>query len=1557
MGSSYYIQSSKLFHRVNMGKIVIFICAMIIVATSNTKIRFKRANGIGSDIKHESSGLRSTIHGVEYQLQLLMLIMNRKYNENNYFELATEFDPAEKFDDAVLKYNENGKDTYLCIQAKHKIDDEHKTLTLNNLISTDPRGEFNMQKYFNSYLLMKKNKFFDTSDLKEFAIATNIDFAADIKDVTMNFVREVSLDKNHVLHLSEGKFYKMGPDMKDFLIKNFEGASEQVQLIKILFDHIKNKKKMELRNPILSKYSEALFVNNVLDKTTKTLHSDFVNARNNFAQNNKLEYFHNTFIAHIKNKKITMTSLANQKITWSDTFGKVLGIKDLPNDRIDPKDIDDFCDKLIFAVDQPNESKFDSIIKKELSQKYNQIDTERVYNALHVEMFKWLTDHIGRQITLKSAKETFLDIHRKVLSPMVIKTKLEVKHNFVGREDQLKILNLHVVTDKKETVITGSGGIGKTQLAKKFAAEYIKAHPFSNVFWINAESEHELKRSFEDIAKSKQCQINTDGLNTQQIVNEVYNAFKVEGKADKKDFDTLVVFDNALDPKHLYDTYKPPKDDFKVLITSQYSDWNHYAMVHLEGLTEAEATKLVANELNDLNDSEGVKKLVKKLNKFPLALQQAISYIKKKRNGFLGRSYSIDQFQIEFNSKEKEVLDHEYYRKLQGEPYEKTLFTTWEMAKNLIKNERYGVDALSMLNKMSFMPSEIPSQIYLQFFPNLDDSLQLLKEYSLVEYGTDSVNVHNLVQVTTKAKMDLKAKKDTLLEIMQTIKKENIEDLNTAIEAWNNVLKISNQVTAQEHLQSIEAAMIQASIFHDDSKFNDEYTVLENAHNLAVEKKLPIDDNILLLKMQLAESSETLGFHESAKKLYEQVAKIEDSTLLEDKIVLLSVAKSNDKIKNYERAIELHTQFLKSAPDGLDSWHSQISIANAFKELKEYEKSYEQLKKLRSSMQEAGKNTIGIDVGITDVLQHIDSKETIRELTELIKNIQLTGNKMDVNLVTELNKRLNILKGRERMMEESEDMNPAKCLKRGRRRRRNANRCWFSADDVEGFMKNEKIDYKKFVKFLKTNDNEKMNAQLLDLIKRNYVVDHDYESLIKSVTEYGGFDHLNVNERMNSVTHSEHTIPKWKKTLMRSANSIMIAHGAYGSIVTCSMNISSSPCITSVGGIAWSIANLEKGLIKSQVKLFRGIGAGIGALFDVIDIGIQINTLVDCNKRKDTTNPCTEREIRDSIVSLSIDGISVVAGVTFAVLGMTGVGLIVGLALFAIQIIYNGISAVEEFNRKYQTTREEDLSVFWRTALFIDMAHDVKSLASRTELVENHAKTVWAILQNQTTDIKAFGMGLGYIESEKHTKRCGASIILDKERNDIALSRVVPKSIDRNTEMTCLPVSTLKDFEKNIHGHVPSAKYYCENAMVFSDKRRNGTYILLNLELVDIGIISGSNKLNNIFMIYESQKAKVSLSYTHHRTRRNIFDDVGDFFKSIPNVIKDAVTTEFHISDVNSGKVYEPVGLNVFGGNSVTNRFMILSFPTYVRIYGGINSENVIDFSGIGNIIQILYLY
>ncbi|WP_447933209.1 ankyrin repeat domain-containing protein [Wolbachia endosymbiont of Dactylopius coccus] len=558
------------------------------------------------------------------------------------------------------------------------------------------------------------------------------------------------------------------------------------------------------------------------------------------------------------------------------------------------------------------------------------------------------------------------------------------------------------------------------------------------------------------------------------------------------------------------------------------------------------------------------------------------------------------------------------------------------------------------------------------------------------------------------------------------------------------------------------------------------------------------------------------------------------------------------------------------------------------------------------------------------------------------------------------------------------------CVKPGGRSKISINPCLFSKSDVEKFSREKVdennadkivIDSEKFLTYVKNSQDEGKNAQLIEFIGTKNI-EGDYKYLVDKVIKDQGYERYIQNERIKDfygdILQQDSGFEKNSKLkgrLMNAAGTIQLIRGIHGAIVSCKDG-TAIDCGLSLGGIGWSFASqpienimvkvtpkvvtlaervvgkVIPGMLGKQTKfairiagvkygstVAKGVAGTVAGVLDIIDIGRSVNSLIDCKNRENGNNPCEEKEIRDNIASISFAGVSFVSGIALAATSMPVAGIAVGFGIMVGQGVYSGISNIIEYEKKYDTTSGENWSIFWRTVLFQSMASDVKHLKARKDVVNNLAKKAWEVLSNSSSNVVAYGLGLGKIIIEEYSygiKPCPATrsknilsqivgcveeerkkqemdgvptfhagyakILMNIENtNTESLSRVIPDRI-AGASSICLPQITNEDYEKGIKNSVPSAVYYCENAMVIGHNSRinmkqKDKTIVYDLQNVNDGDIVGSNKWNNNFLIYSGAE-------------------------------------------------------KITGGNNVVNRFVLLSDSRFLgKVIGGNNSTNVLDLS------------
>lgn len=153
-----------------------------------------------------------------------------------------------------------------------------------------------------------------------------------------------------------------------------------------------------------------------------------------------------------------------------------------------------------------------------------------------------------------------------------------------------------------------------------------------------------------------------------------------------------------------------------------------------------------------------IKELNEKLQGLPLALQQAVTYIKHQQN--VKPNFGIKDYLEKYNKSYKEA-EKLLSCNLHNDPYMKTVMTTWKITLDKIEKEEAGKEAIRTLNVMAYLvPDNVPTNIFSELVGDqkLIDAINLLRSYSMINQGSkaDLSNIHRLVQEVIR--IDLKSK-------------------------------------------------------------------------------------------------------------------------------------------------------------------------------------------------------------------------------------------------------------------------------------------------------------------------------------------------------------------------------------------------------------------------------------------------------------------------------------------------------------------------------------------------------------------------------------------------------------------------------------------------------------------------------------------------------------------------------------------------------------------------------------------------------------------------------
>ncbi|KAK0187042.1 P-loop containing nucleoside triphosphate hydrolase protein, partial [Armillaria mellea] len=247
-------------------------------------------------------------------------------------------------------------------------------------------------------------------------------------------------------------------------------------------------------------------------------------------------------------------------------------------------------------------------------------------------------------------------------------------------------------------LLHGMGGIGKSQIALKFAQNKQQSEYFSIILWIDATSESTIVQSWKDI------QAKYDSILKNSFTSSENNQSRVLDWISHYDQqEWLLIYDNAdHDDISLLKRYIPAGESGNILITSR----NPYLARITDNVKEAvsemcltEALELFFKASNlqnsDINIYKHAKAIVTRLGFIPLAIDLAGSSI-------AGEFYTIHEY-LDLLDKNREVI----LKKTFNTEHEQNIYESWNMSLNAIQSqaERHNSNAqyaLEILELLSF---------------------------------------------------------------------------------------------------------------------------------------------------------------------------------------------------------------------------------------------------------------------------------------------------------------------------------------------------------------------------------------------------------------------------------------------------------------------------------------------------------------------------------------------------------------------------------------------------------------------------------------------------------------------------------------------------------------------------------------------------------------------------------------------------------------------------------------------------------------------------------------
>lgn len=317
---------------------------------------------------------------------------------------------------------------------------------------------------------------------------------------------------------------------------------------------------------------------------------------------------------------------------------------------------------------------------------------------------------------------------------------------FIGRKAEMEQLSARVAASPL-CVVTGLGGMGKTQLVLEFAHRIASTR---RVSWrLRAQNEETLAEDYAALAYRL-------GLPRAEL-SDVPTACAMAKEALERHDDWLLVFDNAETPASIAPFI--PRGGGNVLVTSRNPNWRGIGCdpLQLEPLSVGDATQFLVRCSGD-SDPSAASELAEILGRLPLALAQAAAFVEATAESLAGY---IGHFRL-------------YSERLLSKPddFPDTVATTWSIA---LGNIERTPGASEMMHVAAYLaPDHVPISVFrrAQWFDEpltLEIALETLRRYSLIHRTADFFSVHRLLQVVVRHGLEAKGKAAATLRVAVTL--------------------------------------------------------------------------------------------------------------------------------------------------------------------------------------------------------------------------------------------------------------------------------------------------------------------------------------------------------------------------------------------------------------------------------------------------------------------------------------------------------------------------------------------------------------------------------------------------------------------------------------------------------------------------------------------------------------------------------------------------------------------------------------------------------------------
>ncbi|KAL7941542.1 P-loop containing nucleoside triphosphate hydrolase protein [Trichoderma barbatum] len=331
--------------------------------------------------------------------------------------------------------------------------------------------------------------------------------------------------------------------------------------------------------------------------------------------------------------------------------------------------------------------------------------------------------------------------------------------DFVGRGSILdQLLNMIPPTadgdDCQQTVISGLGGVGKTQVALEAAFRVRGKHRDCHVFWVPAIDATSFENAYRKIGQElKMPGINDHAADIKLLVKAALSQSAYKWLLIIDNADNVALFTNSTDATSLRD-YLPFNLNGSILFTTrndevgQKLDIRGENIIHLNEMNRTEAIDMLQKGLSahQLSNAQSIASLLDFLTDLPLAVKQASAYMI--RTGMVVSQY-LEYCRLS-NDHLIAMLSKDFDARARYKTTQNPVATTWLISFRAVAQDN--PLAAKYLQFMSFLAEkDIPKHL----LPPSDDELKAyeaigtLKAYAFISERADksTYDMHRLVRI------------------------------------------------------------------------------------------------------------------------------------------------------------------------------------------------------------------------------------------------------------------------------------------------------------------------------------------------------------------------------------------------------------------------------------------------------------------------------------------------------------------------------------------------------------------------------------------------------------------------------------------------------------------------------------------------------------------------------------------------------------------------------------------------------------------------------------------